>query len=467
MNQKVHFLGIAGSGASAVAAIAKSWGFEITGCDLNPFNEFTSQFEKEILMEGHSKNHLYTHPEARAPLGRKDLEELDSSQASPNQNDSLVDLLVITPAILSLDPSNEELKEAKDKGVPVLTWQEFLGKNLLKDKFVIAVCGTHGKTTTTALIGSLLEDAGLDPTVELGSIFPKWGKNFRVGKSKYFVLEADEFNDNFLSYPTDIAIVTNIDFDHPEFFKDLNAYRKSFIKFLSQVKKLIIANLSDLGVYEILGLHLEGGKQEQNDIFNLIKVIDYSATKIDLPLKIIGEYNFQNALATYNLGLSLGLDSTTIRNSLMKFMGVSRRQEYLGECNGAKIYSDFGHHPIEIKVTIEAFRKKFPGKRLVLIFQPHMFTRTKALFKEFVGVFQRLPADQVFIADIYKSREKDFGLVNSKQLVEAINKKTISYIGDINHAKDFIKLVIRKDDLVIFQGAGDIDNLARQLVKND
>src|SRR3989344_820504 len=175
----IHFLGIGGSGASAAASLAKAEGFEISGCDLNPHNEFTESFGKHLLSAGHSPSHI----------------------SSGNSN---IDMLIITPAILSQDPKNTELLEAKRSEVPILTWQQFLGKYLAKDKFIIAICGTHGKSTTTAMISLMLEAAGLDPSVVLGAIIPKLGTNFRVGESKYLVVEADEFNDNFLSLTPDV-----------------------------------------------------------------------------------------------------------------------------------------------------------------------------------------------------------------------------------------------------------------------
>src|SRR3989344_7243068 len=202
--KKVHFLGIAGSGASAAAKIAEAQGFQVSGCDKN--------------IAGHSPKHLKN-----------------------------IDLLAVTPAIFSLDPKNPELLEAKKLGIFIITWQEFMGRFLQKDKFVIAVAGTHGKSTTTAMIGSLLEDAGLDPTVELGAEVPVWKANFKIGESKpvlsgvegFFVCEADEYNDNFLNYKPNIAVVTNIEMDHPEYFKDFQAVKKSFDKFKSQSKKVI------------------------------------------------------------------------------------------------------------------------------------------------------------------------------------------------------------------------------------
>lgn len=439
----IHFLGIGGSGASAAAAIAQAYGYEISGCDKHPQTEFTRVFDKKALFKGHSPSHL---------TGGK----------------AKIDILAVTPAIFSLDPHNPELSAAKEKGIPVLTWQEFMGQYLEKDKFVIAICGTHGKSTTTAMIGLLLEDAGLFPTVELGAIVPRWGTNYRIGKSKpapsnqrrvkgYFVTEADEFNDNFLHTHPDMAVVTTIEMDHPEYFKDFEAVKASFRKFIGSTKKNIIANLSDRAVREILLPPNRGVRTN---------VIDYSQELIDFPLQIPGSHNTMNASAAYQVGLVLGIAPRIIRKSLQKYIGIGRRFEFLGEVKKCKIYSDFAHHPTEIKVTLEAARQKFPQQKIIVFFQPHMFSRTKVLFNDFVKVLEELPVDQIYILDIYPSREIDTGLVNSQQLLAAINSPHISYLPDFNHLQEEFLGKLGKDTVVFFVGAGPIDQTAREFVKD-
>lgn len=426
----VHFLGINGSGASAVAAIASSFGFKISGCaDKNVRNEFTKNLDPSILYEGHSSSHL---------IGGE------------------VDILAVTPAVFSADPDNLELLEAKKRGVQVLTWQQFMGKYLEKDKFIIAVCGTHGKSTTTAMVGKLLEDAGFDPTVELGAIVPSWGTNFRVGKSRYFITEADEFNDNFLASHPDICVLTTIEMDHPEFFKDFSHYKKSFYKFLSQTKEAIVANMAEEKVAELVNQLIK----EKN-----IRVVDYSKNFLNFPFSVFGEYNRLNAQAAAQVGLILGIDGEIVKQSLSSFTGISRRSEYLGRFKKAKVYSDFGHHPTEIQVTAEAFRQKFPNQKILLIYQPHMFSRTLSLFKDFVKVFQGLPVEKTLISDIYPSREKDTGIVTSKELVDKIAKSDVSYIGSLKEIEDQLEKLSAKADIIIFMGAGDIDKLARKVVK--
>ncbi len=438
---KVHFLGIGGSGTSAAAVIAQAQGYEITGCDLDIDNEFTKPFKKSQLFQGHHINHL-----------RCNLEGCS------------VDILAVTPAIFSLDPDNPELVAAKKSGIQIMTWQQFVGKYLTKDKFVIAVSGTHGKSTTTAMIAQVLEDADLDPTVLLGAIVPRWKANFRNGKGKltlsdkgYFVVEADEFNDNFLSLKPNISIVTNIEMDHPEYFKDLETYKESFKKFLLQTKGTIVANLENKEVADVL-------KVVMKEIPT--PAVDYSKNEINLSLKIPGDFNKSNALAAFQVGLLLNIKPATILKSLQNYSGVGRRFEYIGEYNGAKVYSDFGHHPTEIKETIKAAREKFPNNRILMIYQPHMFSRTKALFEDFIKVFKELPADKVFIMDIYPSRELDTDLVTSKQLVESVDKDFVKYIGSTNGVLDKLRPEIKEGDIVFFMSAGDTDKLAKELVSS-
>lgn len=428
MNKKIHFLGIGGSGASAAAAIAQAQDFEVTGCDVKPHNEFTTQFKPDQLYTDHSASHV---------------------------KNGGVDILAVTPAIFSLDPNNPELIAAKEKNIPVMTWQEFLSKYLAKDKFVIAVSGTHGKTTTTAMIAKLLEDAGLDPTVELGAIVPWWKANYRVGKSKYFIVEADEFNDNFLILTPDISVVTNIEMDHPEYFKDLEAVKTSFKKFMLQTKTTVVVNLTDTGVAEVVKVAMKESS---------IQYLDYSKSELGIDLKIPGQFNKLNAQAAFQIGLLLRINPQIIQKSLSDYSGVSKRFEYIGQYSGAKVYSDFGHHPTEIEKTMEAVREKFPKERILLVYQPHMFSRTKALFENFVRVFKHVPADKTYIIDIYPSREIDTGLTSSKELVEAIGKPSVSYLGNADTALKKIKPEIKPRDIVFFMSAGNTDQLAKELV---
>lgn len=450
----VHFVGIAGSGTSACACLAKAAGFKVSGCDKSLSGEFMDILKDIPTEEGHSPSHLEG-----------------------------VDILAVTPAVLSLDPDNKELAEAKKRKIKVMTWQQFLGKYLTKDKLVIAVCGTHGKSTTTAMIGKILEDLKLDPTILLGAKVSLWNANFRIQKydteppthnssfrgadrrsnlthKKYFVIEADEFNNNFMSLTPDISVVTNIEFDHPEYFKSIEDYKSSFKNFLAKTKNVIIANLSDKNTYDTV----KQPKLDDQPFFP--PIIDYSKNLIDFPLKISGRHNIENASAAFNLALNLELNPEKIRQSLKYFPGIGRRMEPIGKINGAQIFSDFAHHPTAIKVAVEELSKTYPDKNLWIIYQPHMFSRTKSLFKEFTSTFSDLKVKGVEMLPIYPSREKDEGIIKTQDLIKAIKKRHINYSASVKKAFADLKPKLSEKDILVFMGAGDIDGKARQLIKN-
>ena len=244
--------------------------------------------------------------------------------------------------------------------------------------------------------------------------------------------------------------------DHPEYFKDLSAIMDSFEKFLLGTRKTIIGNVSDPNVAEILKDVMKSSS---------VNAIDYTKHELNISLKIPGEFNILNAKAAFQVGLLLGIDPTIIRNSLSNFTGVSRRFEYLGTYKGRKVYSDFGHHPTEVKTTMQAAREKFPNQYIWLIFQPHMFSRTKALFKEFVSVFKNIPANQALILDIYPSREADTSLVKSQELVDAVDSNKVDYLSGVEELKVVLDKEVRPGDIIFFMGAGDIDQMARNLIK--
>jgi UDP-N-acetylmuramate--alanine ligase len=426
-SKKVHFLGIAGSGTSACARLASELGFEVTGCDKNLEGEFLKASSGIQTFEGHDPSHL-----------------------------DGVEILAVTPAILSLDPDNSELIEAKKRKIKILTWQQFLGKYITKNKTVIAVAGTHGKSTTTAMAGKVLEDCGYDPTVLLGANTHFWDNNFLVGGSDYFVIEADEYNDNFMSLDPKITVLTNIEYDHPEYFKDYESYVKSFQNFLHKTQEVIIANLNDPGARETLE-----EKEGSNEPF-FPPVLDFSKNLIDFPLKVSGVHNIYAASAVYNLALHLGINAERIKKSLQDFPGIGRRMELIGEINGAKIFSDFAHHPTAIKVATEQLKKQYPEKNIWIVYQPHMFSRTKALFKQFAQAFKDLNVSGVAITDIYPSRETDTGIVHAKDLVKEINKPNVEYAENLDPFFDAMKKMLSEKDILVFMGAGNIDQIARR-----
>lgn len=417
-NLKIHIMGILGSGASAAAGIAREYGYQVSGCDLDQSSPFQSGLVGIPVENTHSPAHL-----------------------------DKVDLLVISPAITSLDKSNPELVAAHEKGIKVLTWQTFVGEYLMKDKQVVAVTGTHGKTTTTTMIALILEKAGLDPTVILGAAVREWGRNYRVGQGNVFVIEADEFGDNFLNYHPDMAVVTNIEMDHPEYFQDFNHYFSSFKKFVDGMK-----DKSTLFTTDTVALINHRGET--------VKI-----TPQKFNLQILGAFNQTNATFAYLVALQLGVDSNLAKETLRSFPGAGRRLELIGEVGGVKVYDDYGHHPTEILKTTQALREKYPKAEIWLVFQPHMYTRTKYLFTDFVNALRNSPVDQVILTEIWQSREQNDYSVNSQQLVAAVAKSSVRKIAKYTDIASYIVAHKKDEAIVVFMGAGDIYQASQILLE--
>ena len=373
---RIYFMGVKGSGIAGVASLASKMGYEVSGCDLED--------------GGHSPDHL------------KD-----------------VDLLVVTPAVYWQNAKHPEMTRAKK----VMTWQEFLGKVLLKDKKVIAIAGTHGKSTTTAMVAKLLSDCGFDPIAMAGAYVLEWGGNSRFGKGEYAVVEADEVNDNFLNYSPEIAIINNIEFDHPDYFKSEEQVRESFAKFKKQSKF----------------------------------IIDECPQK-RFKLKVFGEHNQKNASMVYALGKKLGINEPDMVKSIESFEGIGRRMELISDKNEIKIYDDYAHHPTAIKTTLEGLREKYPKSRILAIVEPHGFARTKALLPKYKEVFDAV--DKVIIGPIFKARDnKTFGMT-PKKIAEISKHPNIQTIEKPENIK------IKNYDVVIVMGAGVSNQWTKKLLKN-
>lgn len=416
--KKIHVMGIGGSGASAAAAIAQAHGYSVSGCDLDSESSYLGELKDIKVFFEHSPAHLQG-----------------------------VDLLILTPAIESLDKENAEVKSARDKGIEVLTWQKFTGEQLMKDHQVIAVTGTHGKTTTTTMISLILEKAGLDPTVIVGAPVREWGRNFRVGSGNLFVIEADEYGDNFLNYLADIAVITNIEMDHPEYYRDFDHLKDSFQKFVTNMKEKSTLFTTDMVDFT-------------NHQGETIKI-----TPMKFDLQVLGNFNQVNATFAYLVAQHLGVENDKILETLRNFPGAGRRLELIGEARGVKIYDDYGHHPTEIMTTTQAVREKYPDSEIWLIYQPHMYTRTRYLFNDFVEALRNCPVDQVILTEIWQSREKNDYSVNSQQLVDAIAKSSVRKIVEYADIARYIHSRKKADSIALFMGAGDIYLASRELLK--
>ena len=419
---KVHFMGIGGSGASACARIARDFGYNVSGCDLEE-SYITYRLRKEGIPVdiGHNASHL-----------------------------KKADLLVHTPAVFYQNVQHPEFIKAK----AAMIWEEFMAKHLQKGKFVIAVAGTHGKGTTTSLLARVLEFAGIDPTVEVGANLLDWNKtNYRIGKSKYFVCEADEFRDKFLLYKPDIAVITSIEMDHPEYFKDFEAVLASFKKFALRAKVVVI-NGEDEGCRKLLK-ELKGSR-----------VIKYKKiTKGQAKLKLPGEHLRMDAGAVWATAKHLGLKEKVIKEGLEAFGGLERRFEFRGEVEGAKIYDDYAHHPTAIEVNISAARELFPRKKVWVVLQPHIHTRLESLFANFTKALKK--ADKVVVTDVYTRRESGVVKPSGKDLALAVGGPKATYVGgELVNVANFIRRNVSPKDVVLVMGAGDVYQVSDLLLQN-
>ncbi len=408
-------MGIGGSGISAVARMAREQGYSVSGCDLEE-SSLTYRLRKDgIPVEiGHNPDHL-----------RK------------------IDLLVHTPAVLYQSLTHPEYTGAVKKKIAMI-WEEFMAKYLQNGKFVIAVAGTHGKGTTTAMISRVLEEATFDPTCEIGANLLDWGKkNYRIGKSRYFVCEADEFRDKFLLYRPEIAVITSIEMDHPEYFKNFETVLSSFRHFASKAK-VVIAN-SSLKKYRLAE-----------------KAVYYQP--VEFKLKLPGLHIKADAGAAFALAKFLKIKEPVIRKALENFSGCERRFEYRGQAGGVKIYDDYAHHPTAVSYNIKAARELYPQKKIWVVFQPHMHARLEALFSDFVKSLRL--ADRVVVTDVFTRRESGVTKPSGKDLALAIGGPKATYVGgELTNVANFVQRNTKKGDVVLFLGAGDIYQASDYLVK--
>jgi UDP-N-acetylmuramate--alanine ligase len=372
----------------------------------------------------------------------------------------------------------------KFKKYPVLNYAQAISA-LFNTYQGIAVCGSHGKTTTAAWLGFVLKQAGLDPNVLVGARVPQFQGSALVGKSNYFIAEADEYQ-NKLQYLQPRGIVlNNIDFDHPDYFKNKRAYFRVFADFIAKLKTgdFLVANAADVNIRRLLpqvkgkiftyaladklGRHqapvsLLGHSLRREGLWQYFQVNDWGEFKICL----LGKHNIENALAVLASGLALGFDPLLLKKFLAAFKGTARRSELIGHYQNIPVFDDYGHHPTEVQTTLQAFKEAYPDKRLVVLFHPHTFTRTQALFPEFVASFAA--ADVLGILEIYGSAREKQGGISSRDLVKAIKyagrKKPAVYLSDFDKSLIWLRKILHPDDLLLLMGAGDIFRVGERLL---
>ncbi len=383
--------------------------------------------------------------------------------------------------------NNPELAAAFASGKPVLSYPEALGA-LTEAKMTIAVCGTHGKTTTSALLAETLRVAGVDPSAIIGSEIRAWGGSALSGHGPHFVIEADEYQNKLAHYQPFGVILTSVDWDHPDFFPTVEAYEQVFQDFVARVPRhgfsivcgdharaeFITRTLPNRITYGFLDGamvravdHRVLSEEERKDGMLQEFFVEHEGLRTGpYRIRLAGRHNVENALAVIATGFALKLDPERVMLGLAAFTGTKRRFEFIGERNGALVYDDYAHHPAEIRATLSAFRDLYPKRRLFVIFHPHTFTRTKALLEDFAESFEQ--AEGVVILDIYGSAREVQGGVSAQDLVDRINRFTpekAAHASDRTRLADEIAASMSADDIIVTMGAGDVWQLAEMMLK--
>lgn len=423
--QHAHFIGVGGIGMSGLARLFLHEGKKVSGSD-----RAQSALTDALMAEGIT---LY-------------------STQIPENIASDVDLVVYTEAMAHDHP---ELVAARARGIDCVNYFEALGA-IANEYYLIAIAGSHGKTTTTAMLIDIAEAAGFDPTAIVGSLRASTKSNYRAGKSKYFIVEACEYKRDFLTLEPDVLVITNLEYEHVDYYKNLADVQDAFRTLALRVpaEGAIICATRDVNLAPVLtGVSA--------------KVIDYHAY-VDplLTLQVPGMHNALNSAAARAAAVFVGIKDEVARKALSNFAGTWRRFEYKGELHGAPVYDDYGHHPTEIRMTVRGAREKYPHKRIVLAFQPHMYSRLHELFEDFAEALDE--ADEVHLAPVYAAREENVSGTSSEKLAarmrERGHKKVIAH-NSLEEISDAIKLSASGDTVVLIMGAGDIPKLTEHVMK--
>lgn len=451
----IHFVGIGGVGMCGIAEVLHNEGYHISGSDAAE-NKYIAHLRKLgiRIFIGHHHNHVQS-----------------------------ADVLVVSSAI---PENNPELVAAKERQIPVIPRAAMLAE-LMRFRHGIAISGTHGKTTTTSLVTALLTEGGLDPSYVIGGKLNSSGMNAQLGHSPYFVAEADESDASFLFLKPMMAVVTNIDADHMETYQgDFSKLTQTFIEFLHHIPfyGLAVVCGDDPKVSEIIpeiarpiriygfceNAHYKASNWTQDGLSSRFTVTRPSPyLPLNVEFSCPGRHNVLNALAAISIATELGVSDDAIINGLKKFQGVGRRFQLLGEpdfrSGRALVIDDYGHHPQEIRSTIEAFRRVWPNRRLIHVFQPHRYSRTQLLMNDFVDVLSL--ADKVLLLEIYAAGEAEIQGINSQKLAEMVNVSFADKVKLVssNEIEFELENIIKDGDAILMQGAGNIGQLALSLIQ--
>lgn len=450
-NKHIHFVGIGGIGMSGIAELLLNLGYTVSGSD---------QQSSDITLR---------------------LERLGASVYQGHHADNIIgaDVVVASSAISDVNP---EVRRAVEEQIPVVQRAEMLAELMRLKKYGIAVAGSHGKTSTSSLVAAILAEAGLDPTVVIGGkVDCLGGRNARLGDGEFLVAEADESDGSFLKLSPVIEVVTNIDLEHLDYYQDLEHIKETFLRFIRKIPfyGAAILCLDDPNIVSLLPLlqrrKITYGLTEQADLHAAKIVVrgrssEFSVVFHGTELGRIrrnspGHHTIYNSLAAIAVALELEIDFAVIAKALSEFEGVQRRLQVKGEEQGVLVIDDYGHHPTEIKATLDAVRDGWPDRRLVVAFQPHRYTRTRGLFEEFTTAFHR--ADLLVMTDIYAASEQPIAGVTSESLLAAIKQhgqRNTHYHGEITSLSAYLAENVREGDLVLTLGAGNIVLVGEQLL---
>ena len=444
--KNIHFRGIGGISMSGIAATLNSFGYNVTGSDDNESIQTKKLQEMGI----------------QVVIG-KDLDNLKNA-----------DLVIYTN---SMPEDDEELELARSINIPILERAEVLGRITSQYKNSIAVAGTNGKTTTTAMISTIFLNAKKDPSIQIGAYLRNIEANYRIGNSEYLILESCEYKGSFLHFSHETAVILNIDYDHLDYFKTFDNIKKTFYEFAKETKEdgNIVLNYDDENCLELIEELKDKkyniitfGLNEKADVYpkdiryenNIMKYNLYYKNEflIEINLNVFGNFNVLNSLAAVSVALAYNIDIQNIKEGLAEYFGADRRFEYRGQINGANVYDDYAHNPTKVKALSDI--SKVLNKKTWIVFEPHTYSRTRELFNEFVEALKEY--DNIILTKIYAAREKNIYDIKSEDLIEDLNDKYNKEAIYIEEYKDIIKYLkenVKQDDLILFVGAGSINRL--------
>lgn len=480
--KKIYMIGIKGVGMAMLAKFFASSGIEVIGSDT-------------------AETFMTDEPLKRA--GIKIIEQFNKENIPPD-----ADLIIYSTAYNA--ERNEEVAEAFTRKTRVLTYAQALGE-IFNQKYGIAVVGSHGKTTTTAWLGFVLDRAGLKPNVMVGATVPQFGGPSLVSASNYLIVEVDEYQNKLQYFSPKAVLLNNIDYDHPDFFPTEEDYRDVFVEFIKRIPPsgFLVANFDDPVIRSVAAVNCRG-KVASYGIHEAANYVAYDLKNFagrqyfkvkmgledgggpdgnslgDFSIALAGRHNVSNALAVIAAAIELEVPLTEIRTHLSDFTGTARRLDKLGEFNGAIIYDDYAHHPAEIKAALAGIRQLYPNhhqyrlgrcypsdNKLIVVFHPHTFTRTKALLDDFAVSFDL--ADELIVLDIYGSAREVQGGIHAKDLVEKIEEhnqnrqdnynQQVSHIPTLAEAETYLREHVRRGDVVLLMGAGDVFRVGENLLK--